>query len=356
MTRPTSVYIDSQALVDNLQAVKMYAPRSKIVAVVKANAYGHGLTTVAAALAPYADLFAVACIDEALVIRKANIQTPILLLEGLFASDELTCAAENNFIPVIHNTAQLELILQQPSVTWQQVWLKVNLGMHRLGVAPEEVEAIWRQIHTSISSKNPPVLMGHLPDADNLDSLVTAAQITQFKQLSQALNAKTSLANSAGILAWPEAHTDYVRPGIMLYGVSPLIEQPRQLKPVMHFKTQLMALRQTVVGDRIGYGGDYLCTKPMRIGLIAAGYGDGYPRHITSGSMVLIHNRLAPIVGRVSMDMMTVDLTAHSEAKIGDEVTLWGKGLRIETIAQQAGTIAYELLCQVTARPKIFKV
>ena len=353
MARPSKIYIDHQALTHNIQRVQQYAPNSQLVSVIKANAYGHGLVHIAKILQADTDLFAVAAIEEAMVLREAGIIKPILLLEGIFSADEASLVEQYQLIPVIHHSEQLTMLEKSALSQPISAWLKINIGMCRLGIAPSELSKCVQRITLCPYIENQPVIMGHFPNADDLSDPLTKKQIQLFNQHVNGYKTKLSLANSAAIIAWPNAHQDYVRPGIMLYGASPIKNKTASdydLKPVMTFSSKIMAIRHCQKGDAIGYGGDYICKADKRIGVIAVGYGDGYPRHVPNGTPVLINKKIAPIVGRVSMDMITVDLTDHPTAEIGTEVILWGKGLPVEIIAEQAGTISYELLCQVTDR------
>ncbi len=347
--RPASATIDLDAFRHNLARVRALAPRSRIVAVVKANGYGHGAARLVPAMAA-AEMLGVACLEEALALRDAGAQQPILLMEGTFEPAELaTCAAEGLEIAV-HHAEQVRMLevarLPRPLV----VWLKIDTGMHRLGVAPPEARALHARL-SACRSVAGVRLMTHFASADLPDPQSTEAQLACFAALD--LPGERSLANSAGVLAWPQAHADWVRPGIMLYGVSPLpgtSGAAHGLRPVMTLATRLIALRDIPAGEAVGYAGAWTAPRPTRVGTAAIGYGDGYPRHAPSGTPVLVDGHEVPLIGRVSMDMITVDLTDRPEAKLGDPVILWGDGLPAERIAAAAGTIAYELLCGVTGR------
>jgi len=352
MSRPTKISINKAALQHNLQRVRQYAPNSKVLAMVKADAYGHGLANVAHALHD-ADAFGVACLEEANCIRAAGLNNPIILLEGFFNATELTYIVDNDFDIVLHDACQLEILMRRPLAKPIRVWLKIDTGMNRLGFSLDKLEPVWQQL-SACSWVAPDIrVMTHFPDAAEINKPTTLQQIKCFKQATRNLVAPRSLANSAGILAWQDSHVDWVRPGIMLYGVSPFQEQQgvdHQLQPVMTLHSALIAIRHCQRGDAVGYGGEWICPEPMLVGIVAAGYGDGYPRHVPTGTPVLVNQQRVPLIGAVSMDMLTVDLRTCPQAQIGDPVILWGETLPVEEIARCANTIPYELLCNFTAR------
>ncbi len=352
MSRRPVAQIDLVALQHNLQRVKALAPASQVLAVLKANAYGHGLVRVAQALSE-ADAFAVARIDEALALRTAGIVKPIVLLEGFYEAAELPILLANNLQTVIHNEMQLTA-LEQTSLEGQlKVWLKIDSGMHRLGIEPSEFDSFYRRLW-QCSAVLPGIrLMSHFCCADELDSASTASQLTLFEQIIAGKAEQRSLANSAAILAWPASHAEWVRPGLMLHGISPFnghIGQQHQLKPVMRLSSRLIALRKVRQGERVGYGATWQAPVDTMLGVIAVGYGDGYPRHACNGTPVWLNGREVALAGRVSMDMITVDLGPNAQDKLGDEAILWGPELAIERIAAAAETIPYELLCNITPR------
>lgn len=347
--RPATATIDLAALRHNLARARALAPRSRTVAVVKANGYGHGAGRLLPALAQ-ADMLGVACIEEALALREAGAPQPVLLMEGAFAADELAACARLGFELAVHDEAQVAMLEAVRPDRGLSVWLKVDTGMHRLGVAPEAARALHARLRAcaGVATVRP---MTHFASADLPDPAPTMAQLARFNALD--LPGQRSLANSAGLLAWPEAHADWVRPGIMLYGVSPFAGRTgaeHGLRPVMTLSTRLIAIRDVPRGDAVGYAGTWTAARPSRVGTAAIGYGDGYPRHAPSGTLVLVSGRAAPLIGRVSMDMITIDLTDLPDAGVGDPVILWGDGLPVERIAEAAGTIAYELLCGITGR------
>jgi len=347
------VRLDPGALVHNLQRVRAAAPGRRVAAAVKADGYGHGLQWVARTLK--ADAFAVACIEEALILRAAGVTRPILLLEGVFEAAELPLCADHGLEIAVHHPEQARMLetarLERPL----RVWLKMDTGMHRLGLEPEATPAIFRRVRDSVVATPNIGLMSHLARADERDCDDTLRQLRVFENAINGLPGERSLANSAGILGWPQTHFDWVRPGIMLYGASPFVDSlaaDEGLRPVMTFHTRLISIKRLQRGEPIGYGGTWICPEDMDVGVAAVGYGDGYPRHAPSGTPVLVNGRETPLVGRVSMDMITLDLRQHPEARIGDPVVLWGEGLPVERIAQAAGTISYTLLCGITARVK----
>ncbi|MGH8369898.1 MAG: alanine racemase [Gammaproteobacteria bacterium] len=354
MSRATGAIINLAALRHNLRQVREIAPRSRIMAVVKANAYGHGITAVARALSE-TDAFAVASLDEALVIRRAGLAHPIVLLEGVCSADELDEAARNGCEVVVHETGQLTLIEASQSRSALGVWLKVDSGMNRLGFPLDQARSAWQRLSATKAVKGPVRLMTHLACADDIASPRTTQQLQAFAQATAGIEVERSIANSAGILAWPDSHADWVRPGILLYGVSPFAERcgtDEGLLPVMTMNTELIAIRYLEQGEAVGYGGVWTAPEALTIGIAAIGYGDGYPRHAPNGTIVRVKQRQVSLVGRVSMDMIAVDLRTVPDAAVGDPVLVWGPALPVEQVAQAAATIPYELLCGVTQRVK----
>ncbi|OKY28065.1 alanine racemase [Thalassotalea sp. PP2-459] len=351
--RSATALIDLAALQQNYAAIKAQAPNSKILAVLKANAYGHGLERIAKAL-PQADAFGVARIEEALALRTDGIVKPIVLLEGFFTAQDLPILAVNNLQTIVHNEQQLTAILNADLDKPLKVWLKVDTGMHRLGVNPEQFEDFYQQLTASDNVQNDIVVMSHLGCADDTQDTATTEQLARFNQLTASFGNEKSLANSAGIWAWPECHFQWVRPGLMLYGVSPMIHDTNNnahdIVPVMTLQASLIAIRDIKAGEGVGYGANWRSDKDTTIGVIAIGYGDGYPRHAANGTPVLINGRRVPLVGRVSMDMITVDLGQTSTDNLGDVATLWGESLSVAEVAAHATTIPYELLCNISKR------
>ena len=324
------------------------------MAVIKANGYGHDILCVARALHS-ADSLAVARIDEARKLREGGITNPIVLLEGLNGVEDLDFASQNQLEIVVHCDEQIQL-LENHAGAPVTVWLKVDTGMGRLGFVTEEFSAARQRLQKNHRVASPVRLMTHLANADNRSDPKTDAQIKQFNDLTQGLNGERSIANSGGVLGWSSSHADWVRPGIMLYGASPFGDcdgHELGLQSVMTVSSNLIATKKVRKGDTVGYGGVWKAERDSDLGIAAIGYGDGYPRHISPGTPALVNGVRVSIVGRVSMDMLAVDLTNSPGSKVGDEVVLWGKGLPVEEIARQAGTIAYEVLCQITPRVQI---
>ena len=344
--------IDLSACQHNLSVAKKTAPDSKCIAIIKANAYGHGMVNVAKALND-ADAFGVARIGEAVQLREAGITSPILLLEGFFSEEELNIVRKYKIDTVIHDESQLQLFEQSDGDAITVV-IKVDSGMHRLGFAPKELKSISQRLEKCTGITKPVKFMTHFSNADDKHDEQTLKQIDVFFQsLNDVSYDEISIANSAGILGWPQSHTNWNRPGIMLYGVSPFINskaEDHNLKPVMTLSSQLISVKQLKKDDAIGYGGTYVCKKDMTVGIVAIGYGDGYPRHAKTGTPVLVNGKRCSLLGRVSMDMICVDLSEQDSAKVNDVVILWGKGLPVEEIAESSETIGYELLCGVTNR------
>lgn len=353
MTSVVTAEIDCAALRHNLQRVREAAPGAKIIAVIKANAYGHGLVRVARVLQEAgAEAFAVARLNEALQLREAGIHRPILCLEGFLNSDELHELAAHDLQVVIHHLSHVELLERYTLNRPITAWLKIDSGMHRLGVPPQRAPELWQRLK-QCSSVKALKLMTHLASADDRNSEQTRQQLKLFTETVAGMAAEITIANSAGILGWAQSHGQWVRPGIMLYGVSPFIKgrgESEGLQPVMTLTSRLIAVNQFKKGDAIGYGASWVCPEDMAVGVVACGYGDGYPRHAAPGTPVLINGQRLPLVGRVSMDTLCVDLRTAPAVKMADAVTLWGRGLPVEEIAEYAATIPYELLCGVTGR------
>lgn len=351
--RTATASIDLSALHHNYQQIQTLAPQSKILAVLKANAYGHGLTRIAKAL-PQADAFGVARINEAINLRNEGIKQPIVLLGGFFSDDELTVLCDNQLQTIVHNHYQLDAIVKSQLTQPLKVWLKIDTGMHRLGIAPEQFEYFYQSLSQSKNVQKDIVLMSHFGCADEKENLINAQQIKCFEQLTQHYRNEKSLANSAAVFAYPQSHYQWLRPGLSLYGVSPFAEQTlKHLQPVMTLQSSLIAIRDIEANEAVGYGSAWISNKKTTIGVVAIGYGDGYPRHAKNGTPVLINGRRVPLVGRVAMDMITVDLGNDNTDNIGDIVTLWGAALPVEEIAACATTIPYELLCNISRRVDI---
>jgi alanine racemase len=351
MSRPARARINLQALQHNFSLVQHVVPDSQVMAIVKANAYGHGLISIAQAL-PAAAAFGVSCLDEAIALREAGFDRRIVLLEGLFGPDDICLVSGYRLDVVVHHASQLQWLAQGHLLRPLDVWLKIDTGMHRLGFEPDSVRDISSRLQ-QIRQVETVRYMTHFSCADDLDNPDTRQQLDVFRRAVSAVAGEQSLANSAAILGWPAARADWVRPGIMLYGSSPLRGRTAEslgLQPVMTLSTRLIAINARKQGDAIGYGADWRCPADMRIGVAAIGYGDGYPRHAPSGTPLLVNGRTASLVGRVSMDMISIDLGDVPNAQVGDEVILWGEGLPIDEVAESATTISYELLCGVGSR------
>lgn len=347
--------LDLTAVTHNLTRIRAFAPKAKIMAVIKANAYGHGLIRIAKVLSD-ADAFAVARLGEGIALRDAGIRQRIAVLQGFVDSEELELHSRYGLEPVIHSPFQVELLEQVSSMESVSVWLKLDTGMHRLGLLPDEFSSCYSRLQRCSAVRQPIPVMTHLANADVFQDTITAIQLDCFKSALHNVQTECSIANSAGLLAWDTARVEWVRPGIALYGVSPFPGRTgpdEGLRPVMTFRSRLIAIKNLKAGDAVGYGGDWICPRPTRLGIVSIGYGDGYPRHAQSGTPVLVRGRRASLIGRISMDMISLDLTDCPDARVGDEVTLWGKGLPVEEIAQYASTIPYALLCGVTPRVKM---
>jgi alanine racemase len=353
MTPMVSATIDTVALKHNLQRIREFAPRSRVMAVIKANAYGHGLVAVARAL-DEADAFAVARVDEGLTLRMAGIQKRTVLLEGVFDRGQLDSAAAAGFELVVHTQAQIELLQQSDAGEPFRVWLKLDSGMNRLGFKGAAFGAALDVLRALPRVQSPVNLFTHLSSADDPDSPATTDQLARFEAATAALGGERSIANSAGLLGFPQAQADWVRPGLLLYGVSPFdgsIGADYGLLPVMTLRSHVIALKDVAPGEQVGYGGAWVARRATRLAVAAVGYGDGYPRNLGAGSPVLVNAERAPLAGRVSMDMIGIDVTDLQRApQIGDPVILWGGGLPVEEIAVWADTIPYELLCGISQR------
>lgn len=352
MARPTSASIHTDALRHNLAQARARAPHSRVMAVVKADGYGHGLERVARALEG-ADAFGVAALSDADRLRAAGLSQPIVLLSGFDEADDLPQLRRLGVETVVHHASQIEMLEQAADGEPIRCWLKIDTGMHRLGFAPEDV----REAHARLSAlpgvAEGIVLMNHFASSDEFDKPQTRAQLRAFAEAIAGLDGARSLANSAAVLGWPDAHADWIRPGGALYGMS-VVEGTTGadfgLRPAMTLSTRLIAVNRVRRGERIGYAATWECPEDMHIGVAAIGYGDGYPRAAPSGTPVLVGGHAAQVIGRVSMDLMTIDLRGIPEARVGDPVVLWGPELPVERIAEVSGTIGYELTCSITRR------
>ncbi len=350
------IELNLTALQHNARKVREYAPQSKVMGVIKANAYGHGLTRIAHQLNQELDAFAVARIDEAIRLRQAQIKGRILVLQGFSSTEEISILLRYQFEAVIHSLEQVTLIesLDLPGVL--SVWLKIDTGMHRLGIQPAQFNTVLSRLYNCKLIHHTIRFMTHFANADDRQDNKTQQQLQLFNDTVKPQCGEKSSANSAGLIGWPEARQDWVRPGLMLYGVSPLLMKTAaqlDLLPVMNFYARLIAIKKIHKSQAVGYGGSWVATKDTLIGVVSIGYGDGYPRYARSGTPVLINNKRVPLIGRVSMDMITVDLSEYVDIKIGNQVLLWGEGLPVEEIAVYAETIPYTLLCGITQRVQV---
>lgn len=347
MTRPARVIIDPRAARQNLARVRSLAPRARVLAVVKADAYGHGIERMAGILAA-ADAFAVASLEEAVALREAGVDSPVVLLEGPFEAGEVALIAHLALEVVVHTVEQLAML--EGAARPRAVWLKFDTGMHRLGFMPADFAVI----HARARALGVPLrFMTHFANAHRRDEPSVPVQAGRFAAMLEGIEGPRSLANSGAIVGYPQTHADWVRPGLMLYGVSPFEHgngPSLGLAPVMTLRSRLIAVKRVRAGDAVGYGGAFVCPEDMPVGVVAYGYGDGYPRHARTGTPVLVRDTRTQIIGHCSMDMLTVDLRPVADAGFGDPVTLWGTGLPIEEVALAADTIPYELLCRVRMR------
>lgn len=354
MPRPITATLHLAALTNNLQVVRRFAPSSRVWAVVKANAYGHGLQHVWRSLAENCDGFALLDLGEAVLLREAGWQGPILLLEGFFQPADLLLIDRYRLTTAVNSDWQLQAIAEARLQAPLEVYLKLNSGMNRLGFAPERLHSLWLAAKElrNISSIT---LMSHFATADEAEGVTE--QMAVIERAAAAVDLPRSLANSAATLWHPQTQGDWVRPGIILYGASPSGNwqdiADTGLQPVMTLSSQIIGLQQLQSGDRVGYGGRYTANGPQRIGVVACGYADGYPRHAPSGTPVWVDGVLTQTVGSVSMDMMMVDLTPCPQATIGTHVELWGRELPVDDVAAAAGTLGYELLTALAARVPI---
>jgi len=332
--------------------VRELAPGCRVLAVIKANAYGHGIAMAAEALAG-ADAFAVARIDEALLLRQEGSTARIVLLAGVADAGELELAARHRLELFVHHAGQVALLEAWRGTYAFRVWLKIDSGMGRLGFPVTEVAVAHARLAACARVMQPLQLVTHLAEAEQRGNERTRAQIELFHRVTAGLPGERSIANSAGLVAWPEAQADWVRPGIMLYGISPFadaIGADLGLRPVMTLETRVIALRDLAAGERVGYGGTWSARRASRIAIAAAGYGDGYPRSAENGTPVQVNGMPAVIAGRVSMDMLAIDVSEVLQVSIGDPVQLWGPAVPVERVAARAGTIGYELTCRVSRR------
>jgi len=347
--RRARVTLNSEALSFNLSRVRDFAPHSQVMAVIKANAYGHGMLAAAAQL-DSADMFAVAMAEEAFVLRAAGYTKPLLVLHGFSNISELEKFSALKISTVVHQSQQLAQLLEIKLSDSLDVWLKVDTGMHRLGISMEDAGVFFHQLEDSANVANV-YAMSHFANADDVSNSLNNNQLNNFIKVTNVLNIKRSMANSAAIMRLLQSHFEVVRPGIMLYGSSPFTDASAAdlgLRAVMQFESELIDIKQIKAGEAIGYGSTYTAKKDLLMGVVAAGYGDGYPRHAQNGTPVWLNGQCCDLLGRVSMDSICIDLSS-AEASIGDRVVLWGNELSVDEVAAASGSIAYELLCNVGA-------
>jgi alanine racemase len=352
VSRLIRAVIDTGALRHNLARIRERTGRARVMAVVKANAYGHGLVPTALALSD-ADAFAVARLEEGLALRAAGITQPIVLLEGVFTAEQLLQAARHGFELVVHDALQIELLEEMTGAHRFVLWIKIDTGMNRLGFPVSEFAAALARVQRLKSAPLEIRLLTHLACADERDNRVTNEQAARFRAATAGLDYRVSIANSAGIFSGVQLNCDWVRPGLVLYGASPFADGTGAdlgLKPVMTLETSVIAVRRVAQGERVGYGGVWSAPRDATIAIVAAGYGDGLPRSLPGGTPVLVNGARAPLAGRVSMDMIAVDVTQLAEVHVGTPAILWGRGLPVEEVARHTLTIPYELLCSVSQR------
>ncbi len=356
MNSTATTIIDLNAIKHNLKLIRDRMPHQKMMAMIKCNAYGHGLIHIAKALHTI-DALGVATIAEALQLRAAGIDRDIVVMRGFVTKDEIAVFLnDHRLIACIHDPNQLSLLENNISNKKLRIWLKIDTGMHRLGIPCDSFQSVYRQLNHSALIEKPFVVCSHLADADNADPTFTQQQITCFEKMTHSISNEKSLLNSAGILAYAQSHYDWIRPGLMLYGVSPF-DYPgkhdaimKNFIPAMTLESKLIAIKTVKTGEKIGYSCTYTALHDMQIGIIGMGYGDSYPRHAKNGTSVLIRGQRCPIVGRVSMDMITVDVSHVKKVAVDDTVTLWGRDLLVSEIAHCVNTVPHELLCHLTGR------
>ncbi len=352
MSRKARAVINLEAIRDNYRLARSLAPENSAVAIVKADAYGHGAVKVAEYLEPEVDAFGVACIEEAMILREGGIQKPVLLLEGFFDPSELPEIVAQNFWTAIHSEFQIDQLATLPEDCELNVWLKMDSGMHRLGVAPEDYASAYARLQALPQVKEV-VMMSHFSSADDPSDETTLRQVEVFARATEGLSAPVSIANSPATLGWEQARGNILRPGLMMYGASPFAEPQEnadKLKPAMSLLSEVIAVRDVPVGESVGYSATWTAEAPSRIGTVAMGYGDGFPRHAKNGTPVMVNGVRTRIVGRVSMDMITVDLTDVPNAEVGAEVEFFGNNLSINEVATWCDTIPYTMMTCLTPR------
>lgn len=356
MSRPVLAQLNLQALKDNLQIVRRAAPGARVWSVVKANAYGHGIDRIWSALSA-TDGFALLNLEEAILLRERGWKGPILLLEGFFHADDLPLLDKYRLTTSVHSNWQIKAIQDAKLHAPLDIYLKVNSGMNRLGFQPERVHTVWQQLR-ALKNVGEMTLMAHFADAEKPDGIADA--MVRIEQAAEGLDCPRSLSNSAATLWHPQAHFNWVRPGIVLYGASPSGQWQdianSGLKPVMTLRSEIIGVQTLKAGDSVGYGSRYRAKGELRIGIVAGGYADGYPRIAPTGTPVWVDGVRTGTVGTVSMDMLAVDLTPCPQAGIGSPVELWGNEIKIDDVAAAAGTVGYELMCALAPRVPVVTV
>ena len=352
MSRPAHVIINQSAIRHNLNKVRQMAPDSQIMAIVKADAYGHGVEHVTPAMQEV-NAFGVACLEEASALRSLGISKPIVLLEGHFSKDEFAAISQLHLDLVIHHQSQIDMLQAVALKTPLNVWIKIDTGMHRLGFDPAEVPQVIRFMQGSANVSDNIRLMSHFATANEKDMSFVRKQTDSFYTIAEQYKLERSFCNSAAVINDSQSHMDWIRPGLMMYGISPFAESTGKnhgLIPAMSLKSKLISVKRLQAGETVGYGATWTCPETMPIGIVAAGYGDGYPRHAPSGTPILVNDKVCQLIGRASMDMLAVDLRHADNAAVGDEVLLWGENLPVEEIARAANTIPYQLVCAMHKR------
>jgi len=353
MSRTALSILSTENLLHNISIIRAQAPRSKIVAMVKANAYGHGLRSTSLRLQAAIDMLGVSCIDEALALRKAGVKIPILLAEGVFEPRELIIASAEKFVVAFHSPIQIEWLKTTLMPRPIEAWLKINTGLGRLGFDMQEAAHSYESLTTHPTIKKPITIMSHFACADTPQDPLNAIQKERFNNVMNSMPGTYSICNSAALFTMPEMHYEYVRPGIAVYGVSPFTDRTAAtlgLKPVMTVQSTLIAVQRMAKGSSLGYGARYTCPETMPVGVVAFGYGDGYPVTAQDGTPILVNNKRCALAGRVSMDMLTVDLRNCPDATIGSQVILWGEGLPLEEVVTHTHTMRWEMLTSMQHR------
>ena len=345
--------INLKALQHNLKVVKEKAPYSKILAMVKSNAYGHGACRVVQSMESQVDAFGVVFLKEAVELYDAGIKKPIVVLTGFFDAEELKIVDDLGLECVVHNFEQIDVLDKTKLTQPLKVWFKIDTGMHRLGFQLDQVDEAYQRLMKIDSVQKPLKLTTHFSDADDVKSGKTAIQIANFEKAIANLEGELCMANSAAIFNWPTSHVHWIRPGLALYGATSFHDKTgleMDLKPVMTLRSRIISIHELDKGETIGYGSVFSCPEKMRVGTVAIGYGDGYPRNTKTGAPILVDGKRAQLIGRVAMDMLGVDLRNLPHAKIGSEVVLWGEGLPVEEVSAFSGEVPYEMFCRLTQR------